>query len=73
MKEDLDSAAHYRQLAERLRGIAGATEDIRHKETLLKIADDYDRLAFSREKIDEAGRFSKSKPQADVVPFRPKR
>jgi hypothetical protein len=54
MKEDLDSAARYRQRAEELRAIADATTDLGNKKTLLDIAEDYERLARTRERIDES-------------------
>ena len=52
MKEDPDSAARYRQRAEELRGIA----DPKSKKTLLAIAEDYERMARSRVRIDESDR-----------------
>jgi hypothetical protein len=56
MKEDLDSAKRYRQRAEELRLIAEKTKDATSKDTLLDIADDYERMARTRERIDEMDR-----------------
>jgi hypothetical protein len=53
MKEDLDSAARYRQHARNLRSIAKLTRDAGVKKTLLEIANDYERLAKMRERIDK--------------------
>jgi Spy/CpxP family protein refolding chaperone len=55
MKEDLDLAAKYRQRAKQLRDRA-RSEALNVREVLLKIADDYDRLARSRELIDTLDR-----------------
>ncbi len=52
MKEDRDSAARYRQRAQELRAIADAVTDTGNKKTLLDIAEDYERMARSRERID---------------------
>ena len=59
MKEDLDSAARYRQRTEELKVIADATTDLESKKTLLDIAKDYERMARTRERIDESDRRSK--------------
>jgi hypothetical protein len=52
MKEDLDSAARYRQRAEDLRALAAETRDTKARNALLDVADDYERMAQSRERID---------------------
>ena len=56
MKEDLDSATRYRQRAEELRTIANAPMDPGSRQTLLDIAEDYERMARSRERIDATER-----------------
>ena len=53
MKDDLDAAARYRKRAEELRVIAQTTADAEAKQTLLEIASDYERLAVTRERIDQ--------------------
>ena len=53
MKEDLDSAMRYRQRAEELRVIAADTRDRSAKKTLVDIAEDYERMARSRERIHQ--------------------
>lgn len=50
--EDLDSAARYRQPADELRAIAESTKDNEARKTLLDIADEYDQMALTRERID---------------------
>ena len=68
MEEDLDSATRYRQRAGELRVIAGGTSDKTSRQFLLDIAEDYERLARSRERIDErdcaAGRIDPSHASA---------
>lgn len=56
MKEDLDSAARYRLRAEKVRKIASETKDRRWRMILLGVAEDYDRMARSRERIDKIDR-----------------
>ena len=56
MKEDPDSAARYRQRAEELKVIAETTTDPKSKKTLRDIAEDYERMARSRVRIDESDR-----------------
>jgi hypothetical protein len=56
MKEDLDSAKRYRRRAEELRVIAETTKDKRSFKTLMDIAEDYERMASSRERIDATER-----------------
>src|SRR5262245_54428722 len=53
MKDDRDAATRYRKRAEELRVIAQTTPDPEAKQTLLEIASDYERLAVTRERIDE--------------------
>jgi hypothetical protein len=60
MEEDLNSAVRFRQRAEELRAIAEATIDLTSKNALLGIAQDYDRMALSRERIVETDRRTKS-------------
>jgi hypothetical protein len=56
VKEDLDSAARYRYRAEKVRKIASETKDLRWRNILYAVADDYDRMARSRERIDRIDR-----------------
>jgi hypothetical protein len=56
MKEDLESAQRYRQRAEELRAIAQATVDPNARKALLQVAEDYERLAETRERIAERER-----------------
>ena len=51
VKEDLDSAARYRQRAEHLRTMVAGSKDP-SATIILGIAEDYDRMARSRERID---------------------
>jgi hypothetical protein len=55
MKEDRDSAARYRHHAEELRAIAESYKNNVTREALLRVAEDYEQMALSRERID--GRF----------------
>ncbi len=50
--EDLDSATKYRRRAEELRQIAGSVDDEASRKTILEIAADYEKLARSRELVD---------------------
>jgi hypothetical protein len=52
MKEDLDSATRYRQRADELRALAEETKDAKARQALLDVADDYERMAQSRERVD---------------------
>jgi hypothetical protein len=56
MREDWDSAELYRQRAQRLRAIAKETEDGTARKELLEVADDYDRMAMTRERIAQPER-----------------
>jgi hypothetical protein len=56
LKDDIDSAQRYRQRAEELRTIASETTDQKAKDTLLEIAEDYERMATTRERIDKLER-----------------
>ena len=51
MEHDLDSARRYRQRAEGLRSIAEQAFDKKMKQILLEIAEDYERMARSREAL----------------------
>jgi hypothetical protein len=52
VKEDVRSAARYRQRAEDLRAMAdGRKEETDFRKTLLDIAADYERMAESQERI----------------------
>ena len=53
MSEKLDSASRYRQRAEELRAIAEDTKDGRAKKALLEVAEEYDRMAETRERVDK--------------------
>ena len=52
MKEDLDSAKRYRVRAAKLRLLAESAQGEARK-ALLDVADDYERLATARERIDK--------------------
>ena len=55
MEEDLDSAQRYRQRAEELRAIAEQPLlDEKTRKTLINIAEDYERMARSRERLAES-------------------
>ena len=56
MSVDLDTATRYRQHAEVLRVIACDSSSQTIRTTLLKIADDYDRMASSLEAVDTTNR-----------------
>jgi len=56
VKEDLDSAQRYRQRAEELRSIAAETKERSSQQVLLDIAEDYERMARSRDRIDQMDR-----------------
>lgn len=56
MKNHLESAFRFRHHAEELRLIAENVVDPRSKETLLRLAEEYDRMAESREHIAKAER-----------------
>jgi hypothetical protein len=56
MSEELDTARRYRQRAEELRTIASDDEGGKNRETLLKIAKDYDQMAETLEAIDRTNR-----------------
>lgn len=51
MEDDLDSAARYTERAEEVRAIAATMIDERTRKALLKIADDYVRMAEMRSQI----------------------
>ena len=53
MDDDLDSARRYRLRADELRVIAELTKHKESKAVLLDIATDYERMALSRERIDQ--------------------
>jgi uncharacterized protein YifE (UPF0438 family) len=55
MEDDLDSAARYLERAEEVRIIAGTMADERTRTALLKVADDYVRMAQSRSEIHTLG------------------
>lgn len=52
MSDELDTALRYRSHAEELRAIAADMLDANSRETILKIASDYDHMASSMEAID---------------------
>ena len=52
--DDLDFAARYRQRAEELRAIADQSVDPNTKAALLALAEDYERMAQSRERLSES-------------------
>jgi len=55
MQDDLDSAARYIDRAEEVRVIASTMSDYRTRESLLKVADDYLRMAQTRKGIHDLG------------------
>ena len=55
MQDDLDSADRYVERAEEVRVIAATMEDWQTRECLLKIADDYLRMAQTRKEIHTLG------------------
>ena len=65
LKSDLESAAWYRKHAEELRAIAADMLDTKSKQTLLRVAEDYDRMAVSRERLAETERVLKANSPAD--------
>ena len=52
MSEDIDTAARYRQRAKGLRNIANDKTAFAIRDPLIRIADDYERLAIMLEDID---------------------
>ena len=56
MTQDRESAARYRQHARNLRSIANVTKDPKVKQALLEIADGYEELARTRERMDRSER-----------------
>ena len=56
MTEESDAAARYRRRAEELRTIADDKTALEIKHQLLKLADDYDRMAVSAETVDRTNR-----------------
>lgn len=55
MQDDLDSAARYIDRAEEVRVIASTMSDYRTRVSLLKVADDYLRMARTRKGIHDLG------------------
>lgn len=55
MQDDLDSAARYLERAEEVRVIAATMADERTRQSLLRVADDYMRMAQSRKDIHTFG------------------
>jgi hypothetical protein len=51
MDGDENEAGRYRQRAEEVRKIAAATKDKESRATLMQVAEDYDRMAETREAI----------------------
>lgn len=51
MEDDLDSAARYIERAEEVRAIAATMTDERTRQSLLKVAEDYVRMAETRSQI----------------------
>lgn len=52
MQEDQDAATRYRQHAEEIRVIAAGVMDKKNRKSLLEVAEDYERMARSRDRID---------------------
>ena len=61
MEDDLDSAARYLERAEEVRAIAETMADERTRTALLKVADDYVRMAQSRSEIHTLGQALKTR------------
>ena len=55
MEEDLESAARYLERAEEVRAIAATMADERTRQSLLKVAEDYVRMAQTRKDIHVFG------------------
>ena len=55
MQEDLESAARYLERAEEVRAIAATMADERTRQSLLRVAEDYVRMAQSRKDIHVFG------------------
>lgn len=53
MGTDREVAARYRRRASELREIAGEVKDGRTRDTLITLADDYDRMAVTRDTIEK--------------------
>ena len=53
MNDNPDSAERYRKRAEELRAIAQTMKDASARGSLLEIAEDYERMARSREQMDK--------------------
>jgi hypothetical protein len=56
LSEESDAAVRYRLRAEELRTIAGDKTALEIKHQLLKLADDYERMAASAEAVDKTNR-----------------
>lgn len=56
MSVDLDTASRYRQHAEELRMIAAEAVSPDIRRTLVRIAEDYERMAISLEAIDKTNK-----------------
>jgi len=74
MGEELDTARRYRFHAEELRTIASDKEMRSSRESLLKIAADYERMAQTLEAIDRTEQTLRNRPPIDSDnPFQPSR
>ena len=60
MEEDLESAQRYRERAKKLRIVAEGTKDKVARKTILGLADNYEQMAASRERINLAEETLKS-------------
>ena len=60
MEDDLDSAARYIERAEEVRAIAVTMTDERTRQSLLKVAEDYVRMAETRNQIHMLGQSLKT-------------
>jgi hypothetical protein len=56
MSEEANTALRYRQHAEELRAIAQSEGEPKTKDTLLRIAEDYDRMAGTLDAIDRTNK-----------------
>ena len=56
MPDDIQAAARCRRRAEELREAAEAVSDAAVKQTLLNVADEYERIAQSRDRLAETDR-----------------
>ena len=64
MSEELDTAVRYRLHAEELRVIAVDKLSPENRDTLMKLAEDYDHMAKTLEAIDKTNQSMRRRPSA---------